>query len=690
MQSAFGVYGIEDIVDGTRAIPADMTAAAGIKYKKDEARAKLLISSAIDYSQLEYLVTCATAKDMWQKLSAIHERKSTSNKLVLMQHFHEYKMAQNDSVAQHFSKVENMARQLKDVGELVSDTSIMAKILGSLPSKFGALITAWDSVPADSQTLANLQERLLKEESRLTAHDQEAGAFAATSKKGDTSQTRNSSRGRGKQKAQHNSKTKDVTCYYCQSKGHFAYQCRKKQRDQGDTSETRAQSGSLRLWHECLGHVNNQTIKDLIRRGMITGAKLTDIDNFFCEACQYGKIHRLPFKKKEVNRVTDVGEMFHADVCGPMSTESLSGARFYFLLKDDRSACRHVFFIRHKSDVFEKFKEFEKMVSNKFNRRMRTLRVDNGTEFINKPMKDYLSNCGIKLETTAPSTPEQNGKSERENRSIVESGRTMLHAQNLPLCLWEEAMRTAVYTLNRTLYLKEFNATPYELWTGKKPDLGHLRVFGSTAYLHVPKIFRKKLDRKAKKYILVGYQNDSANYRLFDSKTKEIKVGRDVTFYETSKYSSSPDRTVEINLPIRDDKNVIVVEDSDHDNLEEQQGRTLRDRAAIKQPERYEAEVAEIWDPSTYHEAMTCPDANLWKEAIREELQAHKKNGTWRLVAESEGNNIIDSKWVFRVKKNPSGKIDRYKARLCARGFLQRSGVDYAEIFSPVVRYDSL
>lgn len=599
MQSAFGVYGIEDIVDGTRAIPADMTAAAGIKYKKDEARAKLLISSAIDYSQLEYLVTCATAKDMWQKLSAIHERKSASNKLVLMQHFHEYKMAQNDSVAQHFSKVENMAGQLKDVGE-VSDTCIMAKILGSLPSKFGALITAWDSVPADSQTLANLQERLLKEESRLTAHDQEAGAFAATSKKGDTSQTRNSSRGRGKQKAQHNSKTKDVTCYYCQSKEHFAYQCRKKQRDQGDTSGTRgnsgshkpvaftatisdpkineietraqfqvfldkpisdvwlsdsgasrhishrrewfndvnpinegivigdgkvceargigdiivrnyvngewseakienvlyvpdfkrnlfsvgactsrgysvtfdsgfvclsrdrkivaqgvkqsndvyrmcmvptttteahaAQSGSLRLWHERLGHVNNQTIKDLIRRGMITGAKLTDIDNFFCEACQYGKIHRLPFKKKEVNRVTDVGEMFHADVCGPMSTESLSGARFYFLLKDDRSACRHVFFIRHKSDVFEKFKEFEKMVSNKFNRRMRTLRVDNGTEFINKPMKDYLSNCGIKLETTAPSTPEQNGKSERENRSIVESGRTMLHAQNLPLC----------------------------------------------------------------------------------------------------------------------------------------------------------------------------------------------------------------------------------------------------------------
>src|SRR5580765_7750525 len=128
------------------------------------------------------------------------------------------------------------------------------------------------------------------------------------------------------------------------------------------------------------------------------------------------------------------------------------------------------------------------------------------------------------------------------------------------------------------------------------------------------------------------------------SKGKEIKVGRDVTFDETSKYSSSPDRTVEINLPIeskeapddnqrknsprkdqpQDDKDVIVVEDSDHDNLEEEQGRTLRDRAAIKQPERYEAEVAEIWEPSTYHEAMTCPDADLWKEAIREELQAHK------------------------------------------------------------------
>lgn len=137
----------------------------------------------MEYDRLEPLLVCVTAKDMWDKLCRIHKQKSASNKLVLMQKFHEYKMAAGDSVVQHMAKIQNMAAQLLDLGEAVSNVTVMAKILGSLSPKYSAFQMAWDSVDPDRQNLENLQERLIREESRLTiSAESEDGtsAFAAT------------------------------------------------------------------------------------------------------------------------------------------------------------------------------------------------------------------------------------------------------------------------------------------------------------------------------------------------------------------------------------------------------------------------------------------------------------------------------------------------------------------------------
>ena len=100
----------------------------------------------------------------------------------MTQRFHEYEMESNDTISQHISKVQNMAAQLNDVVETVSDVAIMAKILASLPSRFNALKTAWDSVEPERQTLENLQERLLKEETRSLADDGAMSAFATATK----------------------------------------------------------------------------------------------------------------------------------------------------------------------------------------------------------------------------------------------------------------------------------------------------------------------------------------------------------------------------------------------------------------------------------------------------------------------------------------------------------------------------
>ncbi|XP_023317763.1 uncharacterized protein LOC111694319 [Trichogramma pretiosum] len=184
LENLFIAQGIEDIVDGTRERPTQ----GGVELKswlKDDAKAKFLISSAMEPEQVRHILICESSKEMWTKLKAIHAQCSSTHKLLLTQRFHEYRMSATDSVATHIAKVQNMARQLLDVGENVSDLTITAKILASLPSKYKGFRSAWNSVEPSRQTVEYLQQRLLEKESFLEGDiEEEAKALAATVKKG--------------------------------------------------------------------------------------------------------------------------------------------------------------------------------------------------------------------------------------------------------------------------------------------------------------------------------------------------------------------------------------------------------------------------------------------------------------------------------------------------------------------------
>jgi len=194
----------------------------------------VILSSTMQASQLEYLLICETSHEMWKKLSSLHEQKSETNKLYLMSRFHDYKMASSDTVAQHFAKIENMVRQLTDLGENVSDITIMAKVLNSLPAKYSAFVTAWESA---NQTLDRLRERLVKEESRMTILDETTGALAAMS----TTSGKNEQKTLKKQKIR---SKKDMTCHYCQKPGHFQKNCFKKKKESQASEEKSKAHGS--------------------------------------------------------------------------------------------------------------------------------------------------------------------------------------------------------------------------------------------------------------------------------------------------------------------------------------------------------------------------------------------------------------------------------------------------------------
>jgi hypothetical protein len=146
---------------------------------------------------------------------------------------------------------------------------------------------------------------------------------------------------------------------------------------------------------------------------------------------------------------------------------------------------------------------------------------------------------GIRREMTVAYNPQQNGVAERKNRSIVGAARAMIHDQGLPLFLWAEACNTAVYLQNRSPHRALGNVTPDEAFTGQKPQVGHLCIFGCVTYSFIPKELRKKMEPTAEKGIFVGYSEVSKAYRIYIPALKRVVVRRDVKLEEQKAFERS-------------------------------------------------------------------------------------------------------------------------------------------------------
>lgn len=286
---------------------------------------------------------------------------------------------------------------------------------------------------------------------------------------------------------------------------------------------------SVQVWHERLCHQNYKHVKEVLNTNniMFKGDNVTT-----CEACLEGKIHRLPFKNSESVTHSPL-ELIHADVCGPMEVDSIRGSRYFLLVKDDYTNYRQAYFMAQKSEAVQKMKIFVAAAEKSTGFVVKKIRTDNGGESVNKGMKEFVESKGIAHETTIPYTPEQNGRAEREMRTLVEAARSMLSAKKLPKELWAEAINMVVYVLNRTSKARGKCETPYQLWEGKDFDINKLTaVFGSEVYVHIPKQKRLKWDAKGEKGLFVGYE-DSKGYRIYIKNRKEILVRRDVIFLQS-------------------------------------------------------------------------------------------------------------------------------------------------------------
>ena len=482
---------------------------------------------------------------------------------------------------------------------------------------------------------------------------------------------------------------------------------------------------SPNLWHRRLAHVGEKGLNELAKKSLIPLAKCKINP---CDYCLFGKQHRVSFQKRSRRRDNKL-ELVHSDVCGPLEVESLGGNKYFLTFIDDSSRKTWIYFLRTKDQVFQQFQKFHAMVERETEMPLKCLRTDNGGEYISRDFRDYCSKHGIRHEKTVPGTPQHNGVAERMNRTIMERVRSMLRMANLPKSFWGEAVCTAVYLINRLPSVPLDFDIPEKVWKGRDISYSHLRVFGCKAFMHIQKEQRTKLDDKSMPCIFVGYGDEEFGYRLWDPIKKKVVRSRDVVFHEneivgntTMDDASStrdgvditpvsiptddatgggmPESEQEEEEPVVGDQETTVdeegVEQGEPENPvpPEEVGPPLRRSSREHQPStRYPSSdyilITDEGEPESFQDVQSCRDKDCWTKAMQEEINSLKKNDTYELVKLPKGKRALKNKWVYKLKKD-DGNLVRHKARLVVKGFSQKKGIDFDEIFSPVVKMSSI
>jgi hypothetical protein len=374
------------------------------------------------------------------------------------------------------------------------------------------------------------------------------------------------------------------------------------------------------------------------------------------------------------------------------------------------------------------FKRFKSLVKNESSCSIQCLRTDRGGEYTSAEFNEFCNLHGVKRQLTAAYTPQQNGVSERKNRTLLNMVRSILSARSVPKRFWPEAIKWATYVINRcpTHAVKDF--TPEEAWSGVKPSVHHFRIFGCIAHVHVPDVKRKKLDNKSIKCVLLGVSEESKAYKLYNPIDRKIIVSRDVIFEESKGWNWNKENTdkevtehvSESEVELQNDQGEDTLDNAGNNNDTEGHGadesedsetdddntNPLPPRA--RNPPSYIrdyvtglenidnqtdhlqnltiAMFSSNEDPSNYEEASK---SNTWKKAMDSEIQSIEANDTWELTNLPQGIKAIGVKWIFKTKYNKKGEVERHKARLVAKGYTQKYGIDYSEVFAPVARWDT-
>ena len=286
-------------------------------------------------------------------------------------------------------------------------------------------------------------------------------------------------------------------------------------------------------WHARMGHLNGVALKRMKTEQLVNGLETLKEGSGIselCTDCLQGKGTKETHKAQSRPLPSRRLERASVDLCGPISPQGVSGARYFLVIAEHTSRMIFVYFLREKSGTTVALKQWIAYAENHTSERLVCLESDNGGEFTGTGLKEYLDGRGTQHVLTAPYNPEQNCTAEKANRTLLDGARTVLTAAKLPRMYWPEAVAYIAYTRNRSrANSRTVDKVPIHTWESNKPDVGHMQPFGCEVYAYVPRETRKKLDARMIAGKLLGYLPDRKGYRVLTKERTVIKV-RDARF----------------------------------------------------------------------------------------------------------------------------------------------------------------
>ncbi|KAK1605225.1 hypothetical protein QYE76_028898 [Lolium multiflorum] len=243
-------------------------------------------------------------------------------------------------------------------------------------------------------------------------------------------------------------------------------------------------------------------------------------------------MHDSPHPSKTIISSKRILELLHVDLFGPVTHASLGAKKHCLVIVDDYSRYTWVYFLKTKDETQQIFIDFATEVQRQHNLLIMAIRSDNGSEFKNYTLNDFLSDEGIRHQYSAAYTPQQNGVAERKNRTLMDMARSMMAEYKSRYNFWAEAISTACHSSNRLYLRKGLNKTPYEILTGNKPNISYFKVFGCKCFYKIKGVRLSKFAPKALEGIFVGYGAESHTYRVFDIASEIIIESCSVRFEE--------------------------------------------------------------------------------------------------------------------------------------------------------------
>ena len=423
------------------------------------------------------------------------------------------------------------------------------------------------------------------------------------------------------------------------------------------------------LWHYRLGHPSANTSKSLLLHNKIHSQCAQ-----FCVPCIQGKFARTKIPKIAKHRRGKAMcplQRIHVDSVGPIRIES-AGYKYFMNMVDEFTDYRWIFGFANKQVSADILLATLKRIQNTTNYRIKFFHCDNGTEILPQRVRDYFDSTGILLEGSVSYTPEQNGKAERNNRSVQDTARTMLIASRLPPVYWFYAVSYAVYVLNR-LPSYRTSTVPYETLYGRSVDLSFIRIFGSRVECRIPMdaTKRSKFYPKTMSGVFLGFVPNKRAYLVWIPFWNKFKAVRSVKFFE--------DRLI---------KDILVYGNTTTPELD-----------LLFQPPLIMSYINTVrimkriryFDSTRTPQSFSClefysPEIQVkWKEAYCKEIDSITKAGDMSVVPIPPRQKLIRLRELFNIKVDNINQQVKYKVRFCARGdLLQYSDPTYA----PVIRLE--